>query len=356
MSWEVRGNGEKPLRIFGRISLASRAASWRLPIAPSSGWPSPSSASVAPNRLEFIRREFERGARKLSREEFRDRLAHLLAEQFPDETLESLVSSPDLEHSFSGNYARGLLRRGSTHVALLAVPDGESSDAAGNSLSFALLWLRCVRESSCRGALSGVRIILPKNSCGIVAHRLAALDPQPAVELYEHDPALNILAKIDPRRAGNRDAWPVPHRESETLLNQARPVLDAIISLAPRAVSLHWLRVRRQLQSGEIARYGYFQGVALQQVPRLVYLVAPALRFHPAPDDLLKDLSPELEIPRVGLAESWRRGLRVVMRRQLRAVNRLHRRRAAEFSGIHSQRECLKLQSVENGPVKERSG
>jgi len=40
-----------------------------------------------------------------------------------------------------------------------------------------LLWLRRVRESSCRGAISGVRIILlPKNSCGIVAHRLAALD------------------------------------------------------------------------------------------------------------------------------------------------------------------------------------
>jgi len=74
------------------------------------------------------------------------------------------------------------------------------------------------------------------------------------------------------------------------------------------------LRVRRQLQSGEIARYGYFQGVALQQVPPLVYLVAPALRFHPTTDDLLKYLSPELEIARVGLAESQRRGLRVVMR------------------------------------------
>jgi hypothetical protein len=74
------------------------------------------------------------------------------------------------------------------------------------------------------------------------------------------------------------------------------------------------LRVRRQLQSGEIARYGYFQGVALQQVPPLVYLVAPALRFHPVTDDLLKYLSPELEIARVVLAESQRRGLRVVMR------------------------------------------
>src|SRR5947208_8481563 len=70
-----------------------------------------------------------------------------------------------------------------------------------------LLWLRRVRESSCRGAISGVRIILPKNSCGIVAHRLAALDAQLAVELNEHDPALNILEEIDPRRAGNRDTW-----------------------------------------------------------------------------------------------------------------------------------------------------
>jgi len=135
---------------------------------------------------------------------------------------------------------------------VLAVPGGESSDAAGNSLTFALLWLRRTRESSCRGAVTGVRIILPKNSCGIVAHRLAALDPQLAVELYEHDPALNILEKIDRRRAGNLDTWLVPHRESETLLNQARPVLDAIISLAPHAVTLHpaaqsrevWLRFR----------------------------------------------------------------------------------------------------------------
>jgi hypothetical protein len=338
---------------------------------------------------------------------------------------------------------------------VLAVPGGESSDAAGNSLTFALLWLRRTRESSCRGAVTGVRIILAKNSCGIVAHRLAALDPQLAVELYEHDPALNILEKIDPRRAGNLDTGLVPQRESETLLNQARPELDAIISLAPQAVTLHpaaqsrevwlrfrglpfarwddgrvffgindareeltpasraalkhlvhdlevhrhpfsndtrhllyrvqperwlesivredvtridamldqrfvyaqvfangggehgildlltvtrsgrlavielkasehihlplqaadyWLRVRRQLQSGEVARYGYFQGVALQQAPPLVYLVAPALRFHPATDDLLKCLSPELAVARVGLAESWRRGLRVVMR------------------------------------------
>jgi len=50
-----------------------------------------------------------------------------------------------------------------------------------------------------------VPIILPKNACGTVAHRLAALDSKLAVELYEHDSAMNILEKIDP---GARATWP----------------------------------------------------------------------------------------------------------------------------------------------------
>jgi len=115
-----------------------------------------------PDRLEFIRREFERGARELSREEFRDRLTHLLAEQFPDEKLESLVVSPDLEHSLSGNYARGILRRGSADIAVLAVPRGESSEVTDNSLTFALLWLQQARRLSARRAIISVRLILPR--------------------------------------------------------------------------------------------------------------------------------------------------------------------------------------------------
>ena len=457
MSWEVRGDGEKPLlhlwseqlNLTRRVLAITDHSEQRLALAVERFGRS------KPDRLEFIRREFERGARELSREEFRDRLTHLLAEQFPDQTLESLAVSPDLEHSLSGNYARGILRRGSAHVAVLAVADGESSDTTDNSLTFALLWLQHARQSNSRAAIAGVRLILPKNSCGTVAHRLAALDPQLPFELYEHDPALETLEKLDPRRASNLSTWLVPHRESEALLTQARSALDAIVAMAPRAVTLHpaaqsrevwmrfrglpfarwdggrvffgstdarqeltsasrhalkhllhelevyrhplasvtrhslyraqperwlesivredvtrvdamldqrfvyaqvfanaggehgildlltvtrsgrlaiielkasehlhlplqaadyWLRVRRQLQSGEIARYGYFPGVALQQAAPLVYLVAPALRFHPTTDQLLHCLSPEIEVVRVGLAESWRRGLRVVMR------------------------------------------
>jgi len=76
----------------------------------------------------------------------------------------------------------------------------------------------------------------------------------------------------------------------------------------------YWLRVCKHQENGDLGRYGYFPGMELQQLPPLIYLVAPALRFHPSTDELLKYLTPKLETVRVGLAESWRRGLRVVMR------------------------------------------
>ena len=457
MSWEVRGNSEKPLlhlwseqfNLTRRVLAITDHSEQRLALAVERF------GKTKPDRLEFIRREIERGARELSREEYRDRLGHLLAEQFPDETVESLVVSADLEHSLSGNYVRGLLRRGSTHFAVLAVPEGESSDTIDNGLTFALLWQERARHSNRKGTLSGLRVILPKNSCGVVAHRMKALTPQMSVELFEHDPLLNVLEKVDAQRAGNLNTWLVAHREAEMLLHRARPELASIIATAPKAINSHpnthteevclrfrglafarwqkgrvffgigdcreelnaasrpallkllrelelcrrpladdtrhplyraqperwleslvredvtridaaldpqfvysqvfanvggeqgildlltvtrsgrlavielkanesihlpmqaadyWLRVRKHLENGDIARYGYFPGIELQRASPIVYLVAPALRFHPATDDLLKCLTSELEAVRVGLAENWRRGLRVMMR------------------------------------------
>jgi hypothetical protein len=47
----------------------------------------------------------------------------------------------------------------------------------------------------------------------------------------------------------------------------------------PLQAADYWLRVRRQLQNGKIARGGHFPKIELPQAPPLVYLVAPALRF-----------------------------------------------------------------------------
>jgi PHD/YefM family antitoxin component YafN of YafNO toxin-antitoxin module len=82
----------------------------------------------------------------------------------------------------------------------------------------------------------------------------------------------------------------------------------------PLQAADYWLRITRHLKGGDFSRHGYFAGIELQDTPPLVYLVAPALRFHPCTDVLMRYLSPQIEFVRVGLAETWRRGLRVVMR------------------------------------------
>jgi len=82
----------------------------------------------------------------------------------------------------------------------------------------------------------------------------------------------------------------------------------------PLQAADYWQRIRRHQALGDLPRYGYFPQIELQNTPPILYLVAPALRFHPTTETLLKCLSPEIEVVRVGLAESWRRELRIVMR------------------------------------------
>src|SRR5258708_18436298 len=176
MSWEVRGEGEKPLlhlwseqfNLTRRVLAITEHSEQRLALAVERV------GRNKPDRLEFIRREFERGARELSREEFRDRLAHLLAEQFPDETLESLAISPDLEHSLSGNYARGLLRRGTAYVAVLAVPAGVTSEKLNKIIKYAILTVSLAPLSGCPRKVTRVRTILFLNYAGVHAAPLAS--------------------------------------------------------------------------------------------------------------------------------------------------------------------------------------
>jgi hypothetical protein len=83
----------------------------------------------------------------------------------------------------------------------------------------------------------------------------------------------------------------------------------------PLQAADYWARIRQHQAAGDLARYGYFPGRELQTSPPLVYLVAPTLRFHPTTSTIIGYLHPEMEVIRVGLAENWRRGLRVMMRK-----------------------------------------
>ncbi|HEY2819687.1 MAG TPA: hypothetical protein VGJ06_01495 [Candidatus Acidoferrum sp.] len=82
----------------------------------------------------------------------------------------------------------------------------------------------------------------------------------------------------------------------------------------PLQAADYWLRIRHHLEQGDFSQYGYFPQIQLQKTPPLVFLVAPALRFHSTTGPLLRYLSSSIEVVRVGITESWRRGVRVVMR------------------------------------------
>lgn len=317
------------------------------------------------------------------------------------------------------------------------------------------MWLDRARQSGGCGNLCGLRLILPKGKAAALASRIHATDPRLAVQVYERDAQRETLERVDPCADGNIDAWLVPRRESQLLLDRAAAAIAPLQALEPDAIRAHaapqsrevvlrfrglafarwseecvtfgmdghwnklnagnevalkqfvlnlqkfrhplasdtrhplyralaerwmqmmvmndvsqidlaldpthvyeqvfaqtagqrgildllcvtrshrlaivelkavenpdlplqageyWSRICRFQAQGDLARYGYFPGLELRPDPPVVYLVASALRFHPSTDVLLRYLKPEMEVIRVGLVESWRRGLRVVMR------------------------------------------
>jgi hypothetical protein len=90
----------------------------------------------------------------------------------------------------------------------------------------------------------------------------------------------------------------------------------------------YWVRVRwHHLQTadsasgpsfglGEFQRHGYFAGVRLAEAAPRLYLVAPALRVHPATEVVLRYLSPRVEWELVALGERWREQVKVVWRKR----------------------------------------
>jgi hypothetical protein len=153
-------------------------------------------------------------------------------------------------------------------------------------------------------------------------HALYRLQPERWLESIVRDDVARIDAALDSRfvyaqvfansgrERGILDVLTVTHAGRLVILELKT---TEHIHLPVQAAE-YWLRVLEHLKQGDFPRYGYFTGAELQQKAPLVYLVAPALRFHPSTDVLLRYLSPEMDVVRVGLAEGWRRGLRVVMR------------------------------------------
>ncbi|HEX2712045.1 MAG TPA: hypothetical protein VHM88_07460 [Candidatus Acidoferrales bacterium] len=408
-----------------------------------------------PGNLEFVSAGAERTSNRLAREKFRERFCQLLAEQFPDEQLDSLTTAADLEHSLSGCFTRGLLHRGQQAWAVIAASASEDAATVDAILTYGLIWLDRARRQSHGRVVSGLRLFLPEDASRVTLHRLSALAPATRIELYGLNETLWRARQVDPRDIGNLTTWLTPRRELEFALGEAREAVGPIRALAPESIGVgvppgtrdvalrfrgmefarwhrgkvffglgdqrqpltaqnreelkelvqkletfrhplardtdhplyraqaerwleslvqadpdrvearldarhlyaqvpafaagdrgvidllgvtragrlavvelkaaedihlplqavdYWLRVHWHHRQDDFHRYGYFTGVELRQEPPLLYLVAPGFRFHPSTDTVLRYLSPEVEVTRVGLNENWRRGLRVVFR------------------------------------------
>jgi len=89
----------------------------------------------------------------------------------------------------------------------------------------------------------------------------------------------------------------------------------------------YWVRVRQHHRpspdkpgnaaaKSDLERFGYFPGKQLRGDAPLLYLIAPALRIHPATEVVLRYVSPEVDWTLIALDERWREKIRVVFRKR----------------------------------------
>jgi hypothetical protein len=157
---------------------------------------------------------------------------------------------------------------------------------------------------------------------GETCHSLYRAAPERWLEMLVLEDPTKLDAQLDPEHMYSQvPALVASERGVLDLLGVTRRGRLVVIELkASEDIQMslqaadYWLRVRRHQRDGEFERYGYFANVALDPRPPLLWLAAPGLRFHSTTETLLRYLSTEIQVTRIGLNENWRRGIRVIFR------------------------------------------
>jgi hypothetical protein len=202
-----------------------------------------------PGRLEFVRTDAPRAASRVTREQFRARLRRILAEQFPDATIDALTSSADLKHSFSGVYVRGRMHEGARGWAVMAVSASESSAAVEGILAFGILWLDAVRNQPDKRAVEGLRLFVPKGAARHLRGRLLGLSSSVRTEIFELDESAGEMRKLDVADAGNLESWLMPRSEVESAVAAAKGAAARVRQIIPDASEA--IELRAAMEPGE---------------------------------------------------------------------------------------------------------
>jgi hypothetical protein len=80
----------------------------------------------------------------------------------------------------------------------------------------------------------------------------------------------------------------------------------------------YWRCVESLRRTGALNRVKLFGNRRVRDVPPIIYLVAPILRFHRDQSIIAQTINPAIEIYRLGINEDWREGIKVVRRERLK--------------------------------------
>jgi hypothetical protein len=179
-------------------------------------------------------------SRAAIRSRYLKQLEHLLPRAFGDWKIEALRGSMDLEHSFGPAYARGLLTRGQSAWALIAVNTEESQATIDNILTLGLLWLHHCREraGNPRGGparhVEGLRVIVPEGYSAVTQSRMGWLDAAQAKwELYECDARGDELRALEIGRNGNLEMRLVQNFDRTAASERLQDGVAQVMALVP---------------------------------------------------------------------------------------------------------------------------
>jgi hypothetical protein len=143
----------------------------------------------------------------------------------------------DLERSFSPVYARGLLRKGHSALAVMGVSHQETQAAVDAMLTFGLLWLQACREREAGHSLvEGLRLYIPPKSSGTLRIRLAHLDLNAArFDLFEFDERDESLNQIDLSDHGNIQTRLMRHPDAAQVHARFAATVSKVVALVPHA-------------------------------------------------------------------------------------------------------------------------
>jgi hypothetical protein len=306
--------------------------------------------------------------RRASRMVLREQLRNWLTRQFPGWRVVGLTSETDMEHSLSPVYPRAMVRRGGAAWAAIAAP--AEADAVDGLLTYGLIWLDYLRRREVRLAVEGLALFMPSGREKQTCLRLRHLHPKAAKwAVFGYDDEGHEQLLSDPLSDGNLDTHiePVGTRARETAdpafpeaileqsVRRAITAIDPMLAPAPiygqvpalagtdrgimdllavdstgrlavlelKAASEprlplqaldYWMRVAWHQSQGDFTRHGYFNGIPLRPDPPRLFLVAPALEFHPATETVIRFYSSAIEVERVGLAVQWQERVQVLFR------------------------------------------